>query len=72
MNAVNAFTTLAASGAIAFALAAALGWPAILLLRRLSFRQKAYEDAPQSHATKTSWASRSAATAGSAPAQNSP
>jgi phospho-N-acetylmuramoyl-pentapeptide-transferase len=53
VNAVNAFTTLAASGAIAFALAAALGWPAILLLRRLSFRQKAYEDAPQSHATKT-------------------
>jgi phospho-N-acetylmuramoyl-pentapeptide-transferase len=38
---------------VAFVIAAGLGWPAILLLRRLSFRQKAYEDAPQSHALKT-------------------
>jgi phospho-N-acetylmuramoyl-pentapeptide-transferase len=37
----------------AFAIVALLGRPVIAALRSLSFRQKAYEDAPKSHAVKT-------------------
>jgi phospho-N-acetylmuramoyl-pentapeptide-transferase len=37
----------------AFVLVALLGWPALMLLRRLSFKQNAYEDAPKTHAIKT-------------------
>jgi phospho-N-acetylmuramoyl-pentapeptide-transferase len=36
-----------------FAIVAVLGRPVIAALRKLSFRQKAYEDAPKSHAVKT-------------------
>ena len=36
-----------------FAIVALLGRPAIGLLRRLSFKQNAYEDAPKTHAVKT-------------------
>jgi phospho-N-acetylmuramoyl-pentapeptide-transferase len=47
------FTSFLVFGAFAFVFVAAIGWPTVLLLRRLSFRQKAYEFAPQSHAVKT-------------------
>jgi phospho-N-acetylmuramoyl-pentapeptide-transferase len=37
----------------AFALSAALGWPLLRYLRSVSYRQQAYEDAPESHQKKT-------------------
>jgi phospho-N-acetylmuramoyl-pentapeptide-transferase len=37
----------------AFTIVASLGRPALSLLRRLSFKQNAYEDAPKTHAVKT-------------------
>jgi phospho-N-acetylmuramoyl-pentapeptide-transferase len=47
------FGVFALWGVAAFVFAAAVGWPAIVMLRRLSFRQNAYEDAPPTHALKT-------------------
>jgi phospho-N-acetylmuramoyl-pentapeptide-transferase len=38
---------------VGFLLVLSLGRPAIALLRRLSFKQNAYEDAPKTHAVKT-------------------
>jgi phospho-N-acetylmuramoyl-pentapeptide-transferase len=38
---------------VSLALAAALGGPLIATLRRLAYRQQAYEDAPQTHQAKT-------------------
>src|SRR5580698_1515724 len=39
--------------AIAFVVAAGLGWPLVGFLKLLAYRQHAYEDAPQTHQKKT-------------------
>jgi phospho-N-acetylmuramoyl-pentapeptide-transferase len=44
---------LALAGAVAFGLTAAAGKPLIGWLGRLKYRQRAYEDAPKTHAAKT-------------------
>ncbi len=46
-------TKLALAGAIAFGVAAAAGQPLIGWLKREKYRQRAYEDAPQTHQAKT-------------------
>ena len=50
---MNPATSYLFAAAIAFVIVAVLGVPAIALLRKLSFKQHAYEDAPKSHAVKT-------------------
>jgi phospho-N-acetylmuramoyl-pentapeptide-transferase len=45
--------TIAAVGVVTFVLAVALGMPLIAWLGRLKYRQRAYEDAPQTHQVKT-------------------
>jgi phospho-N-acetylmuramoyl-pentapeptide-transferase len=44
---------LVLAGTVAFAVSAAAGRPLIGWLGRLKYRQRAYEDAPQTHAVKT-------------------
>src|SRR5580698_10573603 len=39
--------------AIAFVVAAGLGWPLVGFLKLLAYQQHAYEDAPQTHQKKT-------------------
>jgi phospho-N-acetylmuramoyl-pentapeptide-transferase len=46
-------TALAAAGLLSLAVALAAGRPLIVLLRRLSYHQQAYDDAPASHQVKT-------------------
>jgi len=50
---MNAFVGPAALFAAVLAATLALGSPLIALLRRVSFRQHAYEDAPKTHAVKS-------------------
>ncbi len=50
---MTTLTALVLCAIIAFVLCAALGRPLIGLLRRLAYRQRAYEDAPETHQTKT-------------------
>jgi phospho-N-acetylmuramoyl-pentapeptide-transferase len=53
MNALPEFVPLVALFAAVLALTLVLGGPTIAALRRLSFRQRAYEDAPKTHAKKS-------------------
>ncbi len=53
MNAYAEFVPLVVLFVVVLVLTLALGGPAIAALRRLSFRQSAYEDAPKTHAKKS-------------------